>query len=174
MSQKNNEFREKDRNTVYYDKYRCVIAWREPFRRETTEHDERTRARVNLSGTPFEHSWNGIVCGGCFKRSLAEWIILFHGGANTSITATRILSGLRCTNRVSGVSFREERREGEAEQPACSPVPDVKLFRDSRSPEKSSMRRTRPWSESRMCRFSVAEITRRLDLRPSRALSMNE
>lgn len=71
---------------------------------------------------------------------------------------------------------REERRgEGErGEQPACSPVPDVKLFRDSRPPEKSSMRRTRPWSESRMRRFSVAEITRRSDLRPSWALSMNE
>lgn len=40
--------------------------------------------------------------------------------------------------------IRRSVREGGGEQPACSPVPDVKLFRDSRPPEKSSMRRTRP------------------------------
>lgn len=153
------------------------------------ERNDGARWKDKGEGEPFghtlrAHSWDGVACGGRFKRSLAEWIILFHGGANTSITATRILSGLWYESRIRRF-VREEwkgwgrrrgggRESGWSEQPACSPVPDVKLFRDSRPPEKSSMRRTRPWSESRMRRFSVAEITRRSDLRPTWALSMNE
>lgn len=97
--------------TQYYNKYRCVIAWRELFTRETTEHEDKGE------GEPFghtlrAHSWDGVVCGGRFKRSLAEWIILFHGGANTSITATRILSGLRYESRIRRF-VREEWKRGE-------------------------------------------------------------
>jgi len=107
-------------------------------------------------------------CGGRFKWSPVEWIILFHGGANTSVTATRILSGLGI--RISRIRWR-----GRAPNVPLVPALNVKLFRESRPPEKSSMRRTRPRSESRMRRFSVVRDNRpRADLRPSWALSVNE
>lgn len=79
--------------------------------------------------------------------------------------------------RVTGVPFEGMERDGRlgeakrgeaANIPRPAVVPDVKSLRDPRPSEKSSMRWTRPWRGS--C-LPVVEITRRSDLRPSRATS---
>jgi hypothetical protein len=59
--------------------------------RVTAKDGKAERARVNCQCALRIPE---MGCGGRFKWSPVEWIILFHGGANTSVTATRILSGL--------------------------------------------------------------------------------